>query len=75
MCNDIPTDQNESHGNHESENISPDGLVVFSVSFGKEVEPFVDVVLAKSLGDKSELNSVKRCFLASEVHFLRVTAC
>ena len=70
MYNGIQTNQNERHSNHESENISPDGLVVFSVSFGKEVEPFVDVVLAKSLVDKSELNSVKQCFLASEVHCL-----
>lgn len=60
LCNYIQTNQYERHSNHKSENVSSDWLIVFSISFGKEVEPFIDVVLAKSLIDKSEFNSAEQ---------------
>lgn len=67
LCNVIQTNQNECHGDDKSEDISPDRLVVLSISFGKEFQPFVDVVLAKSLVRKSAHNSIKQRFLAPEV--------
>lgn len=43
------TNENEGHRNNECEDIATDWLIVFAVSFGKEVQDFVDIVLTQCL--------------------------
>lgn len=45
------TNDNEGHGNEESEDVSTDWFVVLAVALGEEVQSFVDVVLAQGLED------------------------
>lgn len=46
------TNENESNRNDECEDITTDWLVVFAVSFGKEVQGPVDVVFTQCLRRK-----------------------
>lgn len=43
------TNDNEGHGNDESEDVCTDWFVVLAVSLGEEVQSFVDVVLTQGL--------------------------
>lgn len=49
------TNENEGDGNNEGEDIASDWLIVLSVSFGEEVQSFVDVVFAQSLNKNRTL--------------------
>lgn len=44
-----PTDEDEGEGNPKSQDVASEGLVVLSITFGKDAQTGVDVVLAQSL--------------------------
>lgn len=53
----IFTDEDERYSDEEGQDVSSDWLVVFPVTFGKELERLVDVVLAQSLWTDSLLRA------------------
>lgn len=62
----LRTNKNECHGYNESENVSSQRLIVFPISFCKELQGFVDVVLAQRLtGRKRRVSS----FISMYDHF------
>lgn len=50
------TDEDEGHRYDEGQDVTTDWLIVLAVSFGEEVESFVNVVFAQSLRRKRRLN-------------------
>lgn len=50
----LHTDENECHGDHKSEEVSSQGLVVFPIALREELQSFEDVVLAQGLMGKKE---------------------
>lgn len=62
----LRTNKNECHGYYKSEHVSSQGFIVFSISLCKELQGFVDVVLAQSLMEKKRRNL---SFVSMHTHF------
>lgn len=60
----LQTNKNERHGYNKSEKVSSQGFIVFPISLCKELQGFVDVVLAQSLMEKKRNSS----FLSMHSH-------
>lgn len=63
----LHTDENECHGDHKSEEVSSQGLVVFPIALCEELQSFEDVVLAQGLMGKKRRHL---SFLSMHSHFL-----
>lgn len=61
----LQTNKNERHGYNKSEKVSSQGLIVLPVPLCKELQSFVDVVLAQSLVEKRRNLS----FISMHSHF------